>query len=456
MTPKGCQLLIVEDEAIVREDLRDLLESLGYAVCGACSSAREARELLERTTPQLVLLDINLRGPEDGIALAKEIRDRQGPGVIFLTAFADEATISRAAAVLPHGYLIKPYNERTLLATLQVALRRLAESRRPSVRRDRTAAASSDRPSLERILLGRSPAMQKLRHEVAQLARFSSTVLIEGETGTGKECVARALHHERCSSDQPFISVNCAALTETLASSELFGHRRGAFTGAINEHKGVFEAAHGGTLLLDEIGDLPRSQQPLLLRVLEQREVLRVGETIARKIDVRVIAATNRHLEDDVRTGRFRADLYYRLRVGRILLPPLRERPEDIDQLSHAFLGEFSERNGGTPLHLDDSAAQLLAAYPWPGNVRELRNCMEYASIRAMPPRIGIHDLPPEIQAYTPTLRTPELDSQDWRQRVVEALRRTDGNRSEAARLLGISRATFYRKLEELGLDEAT
>jgi transcriptional regulator with PAS, ATPase and Fis domain len=291
------------------------------------------------------------------------------------------------------------------------------------------------------------------------VARVDSTVLIEGETGTGKELVARAIHRLNHRRDKPFVAINCAGLSEELAASLLFGHRRGSFTGAVNDQQGLFEAAHGGTLFLDEIGDLPMRVQTTLLRVLEEHAVLRLGESQPRAADVRVLAATHRDLAREAAEERFRQDLLYRIRVARVRLPALRERREDLPLLVRTFLADHVASTGKRVDGISDGAMAVLLEYHWPGNVRELRNGLEYAVIRARSSMIQLEDLPPEL------LQCPQTEDQEQphrdeagsadADRLQAALRRARGNRTRAAALLGISRATFYRRLRELGLDDA-
>ena len=300
-------------------------------------------------------------------------------------------------------------------------------------------------------LLGKSKAMQLVYQQIRDVARVDSTVLIEGETGTGKELVARAIHSSSHRKNKPFIAVNCAGLTESLLSSQLFGHKRGAFTGAIEDHQGLLEAANGGTLLLDEIGDIPLTVQNQLLRVLQEREITRLGESRPRKIDVRVLAATHRSLSEEAAKGSFRSDLFYRIRVARISLPSLRARREDIPLLAASFLAQFSAASGKRVTELSHDGLRLLADYHWPGNVRELRSAIEFAVIRCRGAVIQPDDLPPEI------LHPADFESVipgdplvDDKARFLQALERSRGNRALAARLLGISRATLYRRLADL------
>ena len=300
-------------------------------------------------------------------------------------------------------------------------------------------------------LIGKSAAMERVYQQIRDVARVDATVLIEGETGTGKELVARAIHGASQRKDRPFVAVNCAGLTESLLASQLFGHKRGAFTGAIDDQQGLFEAANGGTLLLDEIGDIPLAVQNQLLRVLQEREIVRLGETRPRKIDVRLLAATHRSLSEEASKGAFRSDLFYRVRVARIRVPPLRERREDIPLLSASFLAQIAVASGKRVGAFSQDALRLLLDYPWPGNVRELRSAIEFAVIGCRAEIIKSDDLPPEI-VQTAELATPIPADPltDEKARFLDALSRSRGNRALAARLLGISRATLYRRLSDL------
>jgi PAS domain S-box-containing protein len=302
-------------------------------------------------------------------------------------------------------------------------------------------------------LLGKSAAMQQVYQQIRAVAQVDSTVLIEGETGTGKELVARAIHAASHRKDKPFVAVNCAGLTESLLGSQLFGHKRGAFTGAIEDHQGLFEAANGGTLLLDEIGDIPMTVQNQLLRVLQEREIVRLGETRPRKINVRLLAATHRSLSDEVTRGNFRTDLFYRVRVARIAVPALRGRREDIPLLAASFLAQFSAAAAKRVTEFSPQAVRQLMDHPWPGNVRELRSAIEFAVIRCGGAVIQPEDLPPEIGAPSDFGSSiPGDPLNDEKARFLDALDRSRGNRALAARLLGISRATLYRRLADLNI----
>ena len=298
-------------------------------------------------------------------------------------------------------------------------------------------------------LVGTSRAMKEVYQRIREVAKVPMGVLIQGETGTGKELVARAIHYSGNRKATPFIAVNCAGLPESLLSSQLFGHKRGAFTGAVEDNKGVFESAHGGTLLLDEIGEIPRTVQVTLLRVLQEQEVTRLGESMPRKINTRVICATNRDLWQEVQEGRFRADLFYRVRVARIDLPTLRERKGDLPLLAVHFLELARVATGKDVTEISADAMRLLEQHDWPGNVRELKNAVEFALVRCAGQIVQAADLPPEVR---PSMRGPLAQGPKAAEtsRILKALDDAQGNRSRAARLLGVSRATFYRRLAEL------
>jgi transcriptional regulator with PAS, ATPase and Fis domain len=301
-------------------------------------------------------------------------------------------------------------------------------------------------------LVGKTKAMQDIYEQIREASKVDWTVLIEGQTGTGKELVARAIHFSSHRKDKPFIAVNCAGLNDSLLTSELFGHKRGAFTGAVEDHKGFFEMANGGTLLLDEIGDISRNMQTSLLRVLEEKKITRLGESEPRKIDVRVLASTHRDLTEEAEAGRFRPDLLYRIRVARIKLPPLRERREDIPLLVESFLSQSRAATGKAVKHVSSEAMRILLGYNWPGNVRELKSAIDFATLHCKPSVIGAEDLPPEIlHATQPQPGTASHRSE--KQRIVEALEAAQGNRTVAARELGMSRATLYRRLAHLDIN---
>lgn len=312
----------------------------------------------------------------------------------------------------------------------------------------RQLRALLDRDSGFEKIIGTGKAMQAVFQLIRDLSAVDSPVLILGDTGTGKELVARAIHRLGHRQSKPFVPVNCGALTPELAASQLFGHRRGSFTGAIDDHRGLFRAANHGTLFLDEIGELPVSIQPALLRALDDGQITPVGETRAQAVDFRLVAATSRSLEHEIEQQIFRSDLYYRLAVAKIVLPPLRERLEDLPILVRSFLTEATARTGKSVTDVSSAAMALLLGHAWPGNVRELRNAVEFATIRARGSVIEPEDLAPELLLGT----TPPPPVGDESMRILAALEQTGGNRRRAAELLGMSRATFYRRLKSLGL----
>jgi transcriptional regulator with PAS, ATPase and Fis domain len=304
-------------------------------------------------------------------------------------------------------------------------------------------------------LIGKSRGMEQVFHLIKDVANVDATVLIQGETGTGKELVARAIHATSPRKGGPFIVVNCAGLSDSLINSQLFGHRKGAFTDAVRDQVGLFEAANGGTILLDEIGDIPMNTQTRILRVLEQKEIVRIGETESRHVDIRILAATHRDLVREVESGRFREDLLYRIRVARLLVPALRERREDIPLLVDAFLRNARAATGKPVEHVSADAMRALTDYRWPGNVRELRNAIDFAVIRCRGKVLEPDDLPPEVNETRFLVATrPEPDAGSEKQRILDALRESGGRREEAAKRLGISRATLYRRMKALLPDE--
>lgn len=301
-------------------------------------------------------------------------------------------------------------------------------------------------------LVGKSKPMQLIYQQIREVAKVDWTVLIEGQTGTGKELVARAIHFSSKRKDKPFLAVNCAGLPESLLASQLFGHRRGAFTGAVEDHQGLFEAAHGGTIFLDEIGDMPLSMQSSLLRAIEEKEITRLGETKVRKVDVRVITASNRDLSQAAQKGEFRMDLLYRIRVARISLPPLIERRDDIPYLVSAFLTKCRASTGKPVQNITNDVMRKLMEYKWPGNIRELRSAIECAVTRCKGTTLQVEDLPPELSNPALVSLQGAGDQDAGKEYILDALKRAGGRRGLAAELLGMSRATLYRRMNELNL----
>jgi DNA-binding NtrC family response regulator len=431
-------IALVEDDLELRQFLKEVLEEEGYAVSDFATGDDAFAYLSGGGDADAIITDLIMPGMRGHELLAEVRRHRPELNVIIITAFG---AIDSAIALVKAGaydYLTKPFGTDELLLTLE---RALEESR---LRREvvRLAAASLGLPGF----VGASRIIQDVCHLVRRAAASASPVLITGESGTGKELVARALH-QLSARGGSFVAINCAALPENLLESELFGHEKGAFTGADREKQGLLEAAHRGTLFLDEVTELPAALQPKLLRALEEGEVRRLGATQPRQFDIRFVAATNRDIERRVAEGHFRDDLFWRLHVLHVHVPPLRDRTADIPLLVEHFL---SERTASP------EAIAVLTAYAWPGNVRELRNALERAATLATGPEIQVHDLPPRIRdSGSAVIRVADASRRNLplrdleRAYILEVLRQTGGNKSRAADILGLDRKTLYRKLDE-------
>jgi DNA-binding NtrC family response regulator len=447
------RVLIIDDERNVRQFLSEALEAEGYLVRSS-GTARSGLSLAHEIHPDVVLLDQNLPDAAGLDILPGLRRVASNPAVVMITAYA---AYPQAVAAIKSGashYLTKPFDFSDLLQALAHVTARRVEA---------------DAPGLEDIV-GATPVMMELKQRIARVARSPvDTVLVDGESGTGKELIARAIHALSPRAAGRFVAVNCAALSETLLLSELFGHERGAFTDARERKVGLFEAAQGGTLLLDEVGEMGAQAQAALLRALEQRTITRVGSVQEIPIDVRVVAATNRPLNDAVARGRFRADLFHRLNVVRAHAPPLRDRRDDILPLVHFFSRRAAARFAEPARGVSPAAARVLDRYDWPGNVRELRNAVEHAYVVASGPEIGPEGLPPEL-TETPVpagvdggARVYEaLGFQDAKRVAIGAFERTylekllirsGGNLSRAAREAGVIRQVLQRLLKRHGLD---
>ncbi|OGK97372.1 MAG: hypothetical protein A3E31_15980 [Candidatus Rokubacteria bacterium RIFCSPHIGHO2_12_FULL_73_22] len=445
-------ILVVDDDSGVRESFRLILED-HYEVIDV-PDGPQALDVLRASQVDLVLLDIRL--PEmDGIEVLERIKAiDEGLEVILVTAVKTVRTAVAAMKLGAFDYLTKPFEEDELLALCRRALEKRSLEREVTFLRGELARARD----FEEIV-GTHPAMQKLFRLIGQVARTTATVLVTGESGTGKELIARAIHRQGPRRDKPFVPVNPAAVAETLIESELFGHEKGAFTGAYQRKLGKLELAQGGSLFLDEIGMLKAELQAKLLRVLQEREIERVGGTRAIKIDVRVIAATNVDLKQAVARGAFREDLYYRLNVVPIEVPPLRERIEDLPLLVEHFVRQYGQQFGKRVQGLSPEALTALSEYRWPGNVRELQNVVERCVVLADGPLIGLNDLPLDVLLPDHRLlvrkadRLPLKDATEAfeHQIVLQVLERVKGNQSEAARILGVHRNSLKRLLERWG-----
>ena len=456
MPPKA-SVLIAEDETQAREALRALLEDEGYRVIAVADGAAAA-ELLEQSAVEAAILDIRMPR-KDGLALLREIRNFPSPpAVLIMTAYGNSAAAIEAMALGAFDYLTKPLNFDELLIQLDRAI----ENRR---RADELEAYRLEEDSWQGTeIIGDSPAMQKLYKLIGQVSATDSTVLIRGESGTGKEVVARAIHRHSPRGGRKLVKVNCAAIPETLLEAEMFGHERGAFTGAAQRRIGKFEYAAGGTLFLDEIGELPPSTQAKLLRVLQDHCIERLGSNITIPLDVRILTATNCDLETAVREGRFREDLYYRLNVVTVSLPPLRERREDIPELAAFLLKRGAARlKLHTPV-ITDEAMALLSGGAWPGNVRELEHCLERALILsrsgiirrehvALPENPESAEIGGALDAVPLEEGLHDAVARLERRMIERALASAAGNRTRAAEILKINRRLLYDKLREYFLN---
>ena len=456
------RLLVVDDEESLADFLRLLFEKEGYAVRTA-NSVEKARELLGERTFDLVLCDI-LMPDGNGLDLLKEIK-KQNPrtAVIMMTAYASNKSAIEAMKLGAYNYVAKPFNveELTVLAAGALEKEGLEEE-------NVYLRGQLERKYQFSNIIGRSPRMQEVFSLIERVARTTSTVLISGESGTGKELIARAIHYASPRSSHYFLSVNCGAMPENLLESELFGHERGAFTGAVREKKGLFQEADHGTLFLDEIGDTTPPMQVKLLRVLQDKRIRRVGGNREEPVDVRIIAATNRDLEERIAEGHFREDLYYRINVIPISLPPLRKRLEDISPLVDFFIKKYSEEMDLVPKSISKSALDLLENYGWPGNVRELENTIERALALSTDNELTVDDLPHQIRTIggrpSASINLPkegiDLDGylDEIRKELMrQAMERSDGVQTQAAELLNVSFRSFRyyaKKLELTGISE--
>jgi DNA-binding NtrC family response regulator len=438
---KRPQILIVDDENIVRESLRDWLAAVGYEVFTA-ASGEEALPIVEDKKIMIMVTDLVMPGM-DGIELMKEAKKIvPSMAAVIITA---HATIQSAIDAIKEGaydYVEKPFCPEKVehlihnLVEHQALIEENIHLRQKIKERFQFAG-----------IIAKSPKMLKIIELIKTVAPTSATVMITGETGTGKEVVARAIHHQSGRRSKPFIATSCAALPESLLESELFGHEKGSFTGAVSQKKGKFEAAHKGTLFLDEIGEINANSQVHLLRALEEKKITRVGGNEEIAVDVRVIAATNKDLKAHVREGNFREDLFYRLKVVSIELPPLKDRKEDILLLADFFLKKYAKENSKAQRELSSEVIEFMLNYTWPGNVRELENMIEHGVILSKDRSITLAELPQDIIHPSPLEeRTIEAVTKGH---ILSVLEETDGNISQAAEILGVQRMTLYNKLKK-------
>ncbi len=446
MTPHT--ILVVEDEELMRSILRRLLEASGYEVVTA-DSAESALAAFSENEISVTLTDIKMSGM-DGIELLDRIKGIDADAlVIIMTAYS---SVDSAVAALRKGaydYVTKPFVNDDLLQTVKNAIQQ-----RELFRENRALRRELDKQYSFSEIVGKSDSLQKIFTLVQKVAGTNANVLIQGESGTGKELVARSIHLNSGRASQPFLAVNCGALPESILESELFGHSKGAFTGAIADKKGLFRAASGGTLFLDEIGEMPLALQVKLLRALQEHEVTPVGSTTAVKFDARILAATNKNLEEEVKANRFREDLFYRLNVVELYVPSLRERIEDIPLLAKHFVSKSARNQNQSEKQISREAMAALANYAWPGNVRELENAIERAYILSGE-EIDLDSLPQKVQnSAKRSFRTrddegfrPTLEEME-RRYLIEVLNSVDEDKAKAANILGIDLSTLYRKLK--------
>jgi DNA-binding NtrC family response regulator len=450
------KILVVEDEFIIASSLKIILEEAGNKVLGIASSVKKALQMIDAGRPDWVFLDIYLVGQQTGIDLAYILNDRRIP-FIYVSANSNHSVLMEARKTRPLGFLVKPFREQDVLVTLEVAKYRHEhdmEKMAPPV------AVEAGVSFADFGMIGKASNFEKVKEQIATVAPFDVSVLVLGESGTGKEKVARAIHVRSERQGKPFVKINCAAIPATLIESELFGHEKGAFTGAIDLRIGKFEQADGGTIFLDEIGEIPPELQVKLLNVLQEKEVVRIGSNKVIKTDVRIIAATNRNLEKAISEGAFRLDLYYRLNVFPISMPALRERKEDIPMLVDHFIQMLSQKMHKTPKQISPSALQALQDYDWPGNIRELENIIERSLVINkgnfieqidLPIRGLLSVAPPGPETTIRTIREME------KEHILAALEHCKGRVSGidgAARLLDISPTTLASRLKKLGISK--
>ena len=447
MSSERTRILVVDDEEIVRESLGGWLEKDGYTIA-CCPDGPCAIDKLKAERWSIMIVDLKMPGM-DGLQVLEEAKKLQPElAVVIMTAYATVDTAVAAMKAGAYDYLVKPFDPEELSIMMQKIV-----SQQTLVRENVVLRQALKQEYRFRDLLSKSPAMQAVFELARTAARSSSTILVLGESGSGKEVLARAIHGESPRAEGPFVAVSCAALTESLLESELFGHERGAFTGAVARRKGKFEVANGGTLFLDEVGDIGSKLQLDLLRVLEERKFHRVGGNEPIEVDVRIVAATNRDLKKAVLEGRFREDLFYRLNVIPILIPPLRQRREDVPLLVENFIErlgiEMKKRLDG----VSAEAMSALMAHDWPGNVRELRNVLERGAVVAAGPVIQLSDLGLPTRADVPPRPGTLASLEEVEKRHVAAvLAHTGGNVSQSARILGIDRVTLYNKMRKYGI----
>lgn len=444
------KILIVEDEFIVANDLKLMLMKAGYQITGIASSVVQARKLIAENKPDWVLLDIILKGNLTGIDLAWELREINLP-FLYISANTNQSTLEAVKETQPYGFMVKPFRERDMIVMLDIAKYRY------DMERGRELCVDTGNNEVIEGIIGKSKGLQDVVEKIKVVAPTETSVLVVGESGTGKEKVAHSVHELSDRSTHPLVVVNCAALPHALIESELFGHEKGSFTGANTLRIGKFEQANGGTVFLDEIGELPLDSQVKLLRVLQEKEIERLGGNNTIKVNVRIVAATNRSLEKEVAEGRFRLDLYYRLNVFPIELPPLRERKEDVILLANFFLNKYAAASRRNITSISEKALEQLLNYHWPGNIRELEHLIERSVLLTKTTEIESFDLPKIIEKPSETPYQPKSLEDMERDHIMNALQNSNGKVSGpggAAELLKVQPQTLYSKMKKLGIDK--
>ena len=459
------RLLVVDDEQSLRQFLTIFLQKEGYEV-DLASSRMEAERAIRETVYDLVITDMRMAAEDDGFNILRAAIQRSpSTQVIILTAYGTIEGAVEAIKLGAYNYIVKPFSNKDLRGLIQGAL----TSKETAAEHGRVLRQEIQGKSSFEGIIGRSEAMLKVFELVDRVAPTNANVMILGESGTGKELVAAAFHARSERKDAPFVAINCAAIPETLMESELFGHVRGAFTGAVQTKRGLFEAAHRGTLFLDEVGEIPSNMQSKLLRSIQERSIRRIGGNEDISIDVRIVCASKRNLEDEMKAGRFRDDLYFRLNVIQIVVPPLRDRREDVPVLAQHFLDKFTKQMGKPVSRIDGEAMRALLSYEYPGNVRELENIMERAAIIETKDVISIDSLPQNVTKidsprdgaipFVPEYYDIEGSSLDVlvdkleKELLLKALERAGGNRTEAAKLLNISFRSIRYRLDKHGIE---
>lgn len=447
------KILIVEDVFVEANALRLILEPAGYETLPLCSSVKQALCVLAGETPAFVLVDIFLKGPQTGIELGYILNERDIP-FIYISANSDLVTLDQAKLTSPYGFVVKPFKEKDVIVTLEIARYHYQNNYR---RLSRQTVIPSSSTGLTSPVIGQSKSILDVLAMVSIVAPAETSVLLLGESGTGKEIIAHRIHEMSNRSEKPLIKVNCAALPDNLIESDLFGHEKGAFSGAIESRKGKFERADGGTLFLDEIGELPYQTQSKLLRVLQEQEFERLGSNRSIKTDVRIIAATNRNLHKEIAASKFRLDLFYRLNVFPISLPPLRERKEDIEQLVLYFISKCSKRLGKALPEVTRGAISNLLDYHWPGNIRELENIVERMVILSNENCISdfqLHTIQPQVTSVSDSIKSLEELEREY---IISVLRRCHGKifgPGGAAETLQLKVSTLNYRIKKLGINK--